>query len=63
MTLFCSEAVVAIAILMVRRMKFVGGELGGPFKLKVLTASLLFGLWVLYLIISSLEAYGIIQGF
>jgi solute carrier family 8 (sodium/calcium exchanger) len=62
-TLFCSFALVAIALMMVRRMKFCGGELGGPPKSRLFTASLFFGLWVLYLVLSSLESYCVIKGF
>lgn len=63
MTLFCSEAVIAIIILMLRRSKTVGGELGGPKGYKYLTVAFLIGLWLIYLIMSSLEAYGVIKGF
>uniref|UniRef100_A0AAG5CWT8 Calx-beta domain-containing protein n=2 Tax=Anopheles atroparvus TaxID=41427 RepID=A0AAG5CWT8_ANOAO len=62
-TLFCSEALVAILVLMVRRNKRIGGELGGPKKAKIVTSIFLFSLWIVYLLISSLEAYGIIKGF
>lgn len=62
-TLFCSEAVVAIIILLVRRCKAIGGELGGPKCAKYVTASLLFGLWLIYLLMSTLEAYKVIKGF
>lgn len=62
--MFCSMAVIAIIILLVRRNKSVsGGELGGPKFTKYLTSSLLFGLWIVYLVMSSLEAYGVIKGF
>jgi solute carrier family 8 (sodium/calcium exchanger) len=60
-TLFCSEAVIAILILLVRRCKAVGGELGGPPIPKYITGVALIGLWVIYLVISSLEAYGVIK--
>jgi solute carrier family 8 (sodium/calcium exchanger) len=60
-TLFCSEAVIAILILLVRRNKSIGGELGGPPLAKYVTATLLIGLWLIYLIASSLEAYGVIK--
>lgn len=64
MTLFCSEAVIAIIILLVRRTKALGGgELGGPAAFKYISSALLFGLWVIYLVMSSFEAYGIIKGF
>ncbi|XP_066142610.1 sodium/calcium exchanger Calx isoform X2 [Euwallacea fornicatus] len=62
-TIFCTEAAVAIFILFVRRSKIVGGELGGPVCLKYFTSSVLFSLWVIYLALSTLEAYGIISGF
>ncbi|XP_059219405.1 sodium/calcium exchanger 1 isoform X3 [Stomoxys calcitrans] len=62
-TLFCSEALIAILILMLRRSKSVGGELGGPKRIKYVSSSILFSLWVIYLLVSTLEAYGIIKGF
>lgn len=64
-TLFCTEAVVAIIILLVRRSKTfgAGGELGGSACSKYVTGSMLFGLWIIYLVMSSLEAYGVIKGF
>ncbi|XP_062537866.1 sodium/calcium exchanger 1-like [Armigeres subalbatus] len=62
-TLFCTEALVAIIVLMMRRSPKIGGELGGPKKAKYLTATFFFSLWVIYLLMSSLEAYGIIKGF
>ncbi|XP_077262583.1 sodium/calcium exchanger 3 isoform X2 [Temnothorax americanus] len=62
-TLFCSEACFVIVVLLVRRVKSIGGELGGPFIPKVITSVFLFSLWLLYLIMSTLEAYGVIQGF
>jgi solute carrier family 8 (sodium/calcium exchanger) len=60
-TLFCSEAVIAIIILLIRRHKSVGGELGGPPVAKYVTSTALIGLWLIYLIASSLEAYGVIK--
>ncbi|XP_055632887.1 sodium/calcium exchanger 3 isoform X2 [Toxorhynchites rutilus septentrionalis] len=62
-TLFCSEALIAILVLILRRNKKIGGELGGPKKAKYVTAAFFFSLWIIYLVISSLEAYGVIQGF
>lgn len=62
-TLFLSGAFISIAILLLRRSKRVGGELGGPVGLKYVTSAVLFGLWVIYLVASSLEAYGVIKGF
>ncbi|CAO1425552.1 unnamed protein product [Diamesa serratosioi] len=60
-TLFCTEAVIAIMILLVRRSKSVGGELGGPPVIKYVTATALFSLWLIYLLMSTLEAYGYIK--
>ncbi|XP_066598276.1 sodium/calcium exchanger Calx isoform X1 [Prorops nasuta] len=62
-TLFCTEACLVILVLLVRRAKSIGGELGGPFLPKILTSAFLFSLWLFYLVMSTLEAYGVIQGF
>jgi solute carrier family 8 (sodium/calcium exchanger) len=48
-------------ILLIRRNKRIGGELGGPPVAKYVTATALIGLWLLYLTLSSLEAYGVIK--
>lgn len=40
-----------------------GGELGGPMKYKIPSVAIMFGLWLSYVVISALEAYGKIQGF
>ncbi|KAL2087310.1 hypothetical protein ACEWY4_018369 [Coilia grayii] len=62
-TLFTIFAFIAIAVLMYRRRPEIGGELGGPRIPKILTTTLFFSLWLMYIIFSSLEAYCIIQGF
>ncbi|XP_058238271.1 sodium/calcium exchanger 1a isoform X2 [Hemibagrus wyckioides] len=62
-TLFTIFAFVCIAVLMYRRRPSIGGELGGPRGAKILTSGLFFSLWLLYIILSSLEAYCIIEGF
>jgi solute carrier family 8 (sodium/calcium exchanger) len=62
-TIFCSEALVAIAILLLRRSKLVGGELGGPKPFKYVTSLVLILLWMVYLLMATLEAYDIIEGF
>ncbi|CAL7951110.1 unnamed protein product [Xylocopa violacea] len=62
-TLFCTEACLVILVLLLRRTKSIGGELGGPFVPKVVTAAFLFFLWLFYLIMTILEAYGYIEGF
>ncbi|KAI5740880.1 hypothetical protein M8J76_008143 [Diaphorina citri] len=62
-TLFCSEALIAIIILMLRRHRCVGGELGGPACIKYVTAFFLASLWFFYVTMSTLEAYDVIEGF
>ncbi|XP_071390736.1 sodium/calcium exchanger 2a isoform X5 [Centroberyx affinis] len=62
-TLFTIFAFLSMGVLMLRRRPSVGGELGGPRIPKVLTTLSLFGLWFLYILFSSLEAYCHIQGF
>ncbi|XP_025000248.1 sodium/calcium exchanger 2 [Gallus gallus] len=62
-TLFTIFAFVCISVLMYRRRPHIGGELGGPRTPKVLTAALFLGLWLLYILFASLEAYCHIRGF
>lgn len=62
-TIFCTEAVVAIGVILIRRSKCVGGELGGPAIFKIPTTLFLIVLWAIYLLLSSLESYCIIKGF
>ncbi|XP_018568981.1 sodium/calcium exchanger 1-like isoform X1 [Anoplophora glabripennis] len=62
-TIFCTEAVLVIIILVARRSRFVGGELGGPTGIKYITSCFLFSLWIIYLVMSSLEVYDVIHGF
>jgi len=59
-TVFCIEAVVAITVLMIRRNPAIGGELGGPRGAKTITSCLFVFLWVFYVLIAALEAYGVI---
>lgn len=63
MTLFCTEAAIAIALLLLRRSKVIGGELGGPVVLKWLTCAVFLLLWIVYVTMAALEAYGVIKGF
>ncbi|XP_034463279.1 sodium/calcium exchanger 2a isoform X1 [Hippoglossus hippoglossus] len=62
-TLFTIFAFFTMGVLMIRRRPSIGGELGGPRIPKIITTLLLFGLWFLYILFSSLEAYCHIQGF
>merc|ERR1711884_985506 len=60
-TIFCIEALLAIIILMIRRNPSVGGELGGPKSVKTVTSGLFVCLWVTYVGVSAMEAYGVIN--
>ncbi|GAA6066662.1 sodium/calcium exchanger 2a isoform X2, partial [Tachysurus ichikawai] len=62
-TLFTICAFINMGVLMLRRRPSVGGELGGPKTIKILTSMLFIGLWLLYITFSSLEAYCHITGF
>merc|ERR1712109_222172 len=60
-TIFCIEALLAIIILMIRRSPAVGGELGGPKLYKTLSSGAFVFFWCFYVMISALEAYGVIN--
>jgi len=60
-TVFCVEAVLAIGILMLRRNPAVGGELGGPRSIKIVSSSIFVFFWCFYVFISALEAYKVID--
>ena len=60
-TIFCTEAIVAILILLARRNPAVGGELGGPKAVKTVTSSIFVILWITYVAVSAMEAYGVIN--
>ncbi|KAK4884010.1 hypothetical protein RN001_000281 [Aquatica leii] len=62
-TIFCSGALITIAVLLLRRTSLVGGELGGPVVIKYFTAAFLFSLWIFYLVMSTLEVYHVVRGF
>nr|BAL41681.1 Na+/Ca2+ exchanger [Takifugu obscurus] len=62
-TLFTIFAFLSMGVLMLRRRSAIGSELGGPRIPKVLTSMLFFGLWFLYILLSSLEVYCHIRGF
>uniref|UniRef100_A0A3P8V9K5 Solute carrier family 8 member 2b n=1 Tax=Cynoglossus semilaevis TaxID=244447 RepID=A0A3P8V9K5_CYNSE len=62
-TLFTIFAFISVAVLMFRRRPSIGGELGGPRVSRLLTTLLFLGLWFLYILFSSLEAYCHISGF
>ncbi|XP_026792855.3 solute carrier family 8 member 4b isoform X2 [Pangasianodon hypophthalmus] len=63
-TLFTALCVVCVSVLLYRRRPSVaGGELGGPRTCKLVTSLLFFGLWLIYILLASLEAYCHIPGF
>uniref|UniRef100_A0A8C4TRJ7 Solute carrier family 8 member 2b n=1 Tax=Erpetoichthys calabaricus TaxID=27687 RepID=A0A8C4TRJ7_ERPCA len=62
-TLFTIFAFVNMAVLLYRRRPSVGGELGGLRTPKIMTSLFFFGLWFLYILFASLEAYCHIKGF
>jgi len=64
-TVFTIAAVLSIVLLVVRRNTniFGRGELGGPKIPRYVSSIFLLVLWLAYVLISSLETYGHIQGF
>ncbi|XP_073673604.1 sodium/calcium exchanger 2b isoform X2 [Garra rufa] len=62
-TLFTIFAFISMGVLLFRRRPSIGGELGGPRVSRLLTSLLFLGLWFLYILFSSLEAYCHIKGF
>merc|ERR1711981_4977 len=60
-TVFCVEALLAIAILLLRRNDPVGGVLGGPKIFKTISAAVFVFFWCFYVMISALEQYGVIN--
>jgi|TARA_B110000503_G_C6977111_1_gene341638 magnesium/proton exchanger len=57
--LFLITSVICFAVLIARR-KIIGGELGGPRTSAYASAAFMFSLWLIYIIFSSLKAYGAI---
>ncbi|XP_035383273.1 solute carrier family 8 member 4a isoform X2 [Electrophorus electricus] len=63
-TLFTILALLCVATLLYRRRPSIsGGELGGPRTAKLLTALLYLTLWLIYILLASLEAYCQVPGF
>lgn len=60
-TVFVIEALLAITILMIRRNPAIGGELGGPRQFKIISSAIFVCFWVNYVMLSALEAYGVIN--
>ncbi|XP_064606373.1 sodium/calcium exchanger 2-like [Liolophura sinensis] len=63
--LYTVAAVLAIVLLFLRRKLalFGNAELGGPFGPKVVSAIVVFFLWIMYVVLASLQAHDHIQGF
>ena len=59
-TLFVTEAIIAIFILLARR-SAAGGELGGPKALKAMTSGIFVCLWIVYVSVSAMDAYGVLS--
>ncbi|XP_071974506.1 sodium/calcium exchanger 1-like isoform X2 [Engystomops pustulosus] len=62
-TLFTGLSIVCLCVLVYRRRPPIGGELGGPRVPKILTSLVFVGLWLVYILLASLEAYCHIPGF
>ncbi|XP_037532582.1 solute carrier family 8 member 4b [Nematolebias whitei] len=63
-TLFTIMAVVCVLTLLYRRRPTVaGGELGGPRTCKIITSMMFVSLWLIYILLASLEAYCHLPGF
>jgi len=58
--IFCIGAVCSVVILLSRRYipALGGAELGGPRVPKIISGIMLFTIWLSYVLISSLQAYG-----
>ncbi|XP_065559522.1 sodium/calcium exchanger 2-like isoform X2 [Artemia franciscana] len=58
-------AILTITLLVCRRKLNIFGraELGGPTATKYISCSILFLLWIIYILLSSFQAYGYIPGF
>ena len=63
--IFTICAVSTLTFLMVRRnVPFFGNaELGGPTLAKTISALAFVGLWIFYVVLASLQAYDVIEGF
>jgi len=64
-TIFTICAVTTLAFLMVRRSLAIFGnaELGGPDMPKYITFGFFIMLWIIYVLLSSLQTYEVIAGF
>ena len=63
-TIFCFFALIAISLMMFRRVSpYIGAELGGPAGPRYVTSTIFISLWLAYIVLSTLESYCFIKGF
>uniref|UniRef100_A0A1I7UMD4 DUF202 domain-containing protein n=1 Tax=Caenorhabditis tropicalis TaxID=1561998 RepID=A0A1I7UMD4_9PELO len=63
-TMFLIGSVVCVALLQYRRFnRKINGELGGPTSWRLISAAIFVAVWLLYILLSTLEAYCVIKGF
>ena len=62
-TLYVGLALIALSVLLLRRIPSGGGELGGPLKHRLPMSMIFLGSWLTYVVVYSLQVYGYIQGF
>lgn len=63
-TMFLIGSVVCVALLQYRRFnRKINGELGGPNAWRWISAGIFVCVWLLYILLSTLEAYCVIKGF
>ncbi len=61
-TLFCVGAVICVVILQIRRYsRPIRGELGGRMMYKIITFGIFVFIWVIYVVLSSLQSYCVIN--
>ena len=58
--LFLLTSALCVILLIVRRY-LVGGELGGPYRSRVISALICTSLWIIYITFSSLQVYDVID--
>jgi len=54
--IYCIFALVTLGMLIVRRFT-LGGELGGDFNISMACAVLCYGMWLIYVVVSSMRYY------
>ncbi|CAD6193813.1 unnamed protein product [Caenorhabditis auriculariae] len=63
-SMFLIGSIVCVALLQFRRNnRNISAELGGPTGWRTISVAIFFGVWLTYIILSTLEAYCVIRGF